>query len=190
MKKIILAGMALTLLALACGEEEGVTPNVDYRLVPTSPRAVLVNVETAFNRRDINLLKAMLSENFVFYFNPHDVGQWLPGNLYVIPESWTRAEFIRAASKMLKRVYYVSLSIPTAGVNEPEPGAKTYKAENISIRLLVMIDERNGVLVDRGYCNFEFGEYTAKDANKYWHITEWRDLTYDWSLGRFLAMYH
>jgi hypothetical protein len=187
-KKVILFFAAVVLLA-ACKEESGLGPGPTHPQ-PTTPATCLTCVEVSFNQRDIGLLKAMLNESFVFYFNPEDVGQWLPGSGYVIPKSWTRAEFVRAASKILKSVYSVSLSIPTAGVGEPDPGAKTYKAEDINITLLVMIDERNGVLVERGYCDFAFGEYTGEDAHKYWHITEWRDWTYHWSLGRFLAMYH
>jgi hypothetical protein len=177
MKKILATGIALTVLALACGEEEGVTPNKDYRVVPTSPRAVLVNVETAFNRRDINLLKAMLSENFVFYFDPDDVGQNPPGGGYIIPESWSYTEFWMAVQKMFVGAYSVSLTIPAANVGKPDPNATTYRAENIRIKLLVMIDDINGFLVDHGYCNFEFERYEGAGGQKLWRLTKWWDNT-------------
>ena len=200
MKKIILAGMALTVLALACGEEEGVTPNVDYRVVPTSPRAVLVNVETAFNRRDINLLKAMLSPNFVFYFDPDDVGQNPPGgSKYVIPETWPYAEFTGAVTKLYKNAYSVSLTIPTTNVGEPGANETIYNAENINIKLLVMVDEINGYIANAGYCNFEFERYESPGGKKFWRLTKWWDNT-NWSrdanpgvaptsLGKILALY-
>jgi len=102
-KKILLSGMALTLLALACNEDT-VTVNEDYRLLPTSPVQVLKNVEVAFNRRDVNLLKGMLSEGFVFYFDPDDVGQNPPGvPNYTIPESWTYKEFITCVGKLFRK---------------------------------------------------------------------------------------
>ena len=162
MKKIILSGMALALLALACGEKEPVTPNVDYRILPTSPRAVLINVETAFNRRDINLLKAMLSENFVFYFDPDDVGQYPPGGgMYRIPESWSYMQFWTAISNLFVKAYAISFTIPAGEVGTPGPNESPYKVENVNIKLLVYIDELNGYLVDGGYCNFEFEKYRS-----------------------------
>jgi hypothetical protein len=199
MKKILLSGMALTLLLVACGEEEGVTPNADYRVLPTSPRAVLVNVETAFNRRDINLLKAMLSENFVFYFDPDDVGQNPPGSEYVIPESWSYEEFICGVESLFEKAHAISLTIPAAEAGEPAPGEPTYKADNIHIKILVMVDEINGFLVDRGYCNFAFERYEGAGGKKLWRLTAWWDNTNvladaepgvsPGSLGRILALY-
>ena len=177
MKKIILSGMALALLALACGEESVTDPKVDYRALPSSPANVLKNVERAFNHRDVNLLRAMLSENFVFYFDPDDVGQQVPGGGYVIPESWTRAEFISAAGKMFKKAYIISFTIPTGGVGEPDPNATTYKAENVNIQLLVMFDELNGFLANSGYCNFEFERYEGKTGEKFWRLVKWWDRT-------------
>jgi hypothetical protein len=198
-KKILLSGMALTLLAVACGDEPVNTPNEIQRLLPTSPRAVLINIETAFNRRDINLLKAMLSEDFVFYFDPDDVGQTPPGGMYRIPESWSYIEFWMAVKRMFTTAYSISLTVPAAGVGEPDPEATTYRAENIRLRILVMIDDVNGFLVDRGYCNFEFEKYRSEGGAYYWRLTEWWDNTavcYDAnlgtippSLGKILAMF-
>ena len=177
MKKIILLVIALTLLALACNEDT-VTVNEDYRLLPTSPANVLKNVERAFNRRDINLLKGMLSENFVFYFDPDDVGQNPPGvPNYEIPEWWTYTTFWQAVSRMYTNAYSISLTIPTAGFGEPAPSEETYKAENISIKFLVMVDEENGYLADHGYCDFEFERYDGEEGRKFWRLTKWWDRT-------------
>jgi hypothetical protein len=200
MKKILLSAMALTLLLVACGEEEGVAPNKDYRLVPTSPRAVLINIETAFNRRDIGLLKAMISPNFVFYFDPDDVGQTPPGGShYVIPESWSYTEFWKAIERLFEGAYRISLTIYAAGVGEPDPEATTYRAENIRLRILVMIDDVNGFLVDRGYCNFEFEKYRSEGGADRWRLTKWWDNTAvpadakpglaPTSLGRILSLF-
>ncbi len=178
MKKVIIFTIAAAMLLLACGEEEGVTPRVPDRLEPTSPAAVLKNVEIAFNSRDINLLKAMLSENFVFYFDPRDVGQSPPGKPeYKIPESWSYVEFWNAVGNMFGQAYSISLSIPTNRVGTPGENETNYKAENISISLLVMIDELNGFIADGGYCNFAFEKYTTKEDKKYWRLTGWWDRT-------------
>jgi hypothetical protein len=177
MKKMLLSGMALAILLVACGEEEGVTPNKDYRLLPTSPRAVLINVETAFNHRDINLLKAMLSENFVFYFDPDDVGQHPPGSEYEVPVSWSDFDFKTAVRKMFKGAHSISLTIPTGSVGTPAPNETRYKAESITIKLLVMVDALNGYIADQGYCNFEFEKYRSEGGADYWRLTKWWDNT-------------
>jgi len=198
-KELLFGFLGVTLLLVACGEEEGVTPNVDYRVLPTSPRAVLVNVETAFNRRDINLLKAMLSENFVFYFDPDDVGQHPPGSEYEVPVSWSDFDFVDAARKMLKAAHSISLAIPTSRVGEPGPNETTYRVENTNIRLLVMIDEINGYIAEQGYFNVEFEKYCSERGNDYWRLTKWWDNTsvsYDAnpgvspaSLGKIFALF-
>jgi hypothetical protein len=200
MKKIMTGLVAIAVLTLACGEEEGVTPTEPDRLEPTSPVNVLKNVEISFNQRDINLLKAMLSEDFVFYFDPRDVGQTPPGKSYIIPESWSYTEFWQAAQKMFTRAYSINLSITTSGVGTPGENEATYKAENVRISLLVMIDSLNGFIADGGYCNFAFERYDSASGKKYWRLTGWWDRTSEFldgypgttpaSLGKVLAVYN
>jgi hypothetical protein len=184
---------------LACGEEEGVTPRVPDRVDPTTPAHVLRNVEISFNGGKITLLKAMLSTNFVFYFDPRDVGSSPPGKTYLIPESWSYTEFWQAANNMFRNAYRISLLIQTARVGIPGENETTYRADNIDLSLLVMIDDLNGYIADKGYCNFEFERYEGAGGKKYWRLTKWWDRTsqsYDeypgvtpTSLGRILALY-
>jgi len=127
------------------------------------------------------------------------VGQSPPGSHYVIPESWSCVEFTAAARNMFKEAHSISLSIPTTGVGEPDPNATTYKAENINIRLLVMVDGINGYIADNGYCNFEFEKYLSQGGAEYWRLRKWWDNTNvladaepgvePTSLGRVLALY-
>jgi len=175
-KKVLIFTIATAMLLLACGEEEGVTPREIDRVEATSPAGVLGNVAISFNRRDINLLKAMLSEDFVFYFDPRDVGKNPPGSMYIIPESWSYTEFWQVLNEMIRQAYSISLSIPTGRVGEPGESETTYKAEKIPISLLVMVDELNGFIADNGYCNFEFERYEAA-GKKYWRLTGWWDRT-------------
>jgi hypothetical protein len=198
LKKVITGCVLLALLALSCGDD-GVTsdPDPHYRAVPASPRLVLVNVETAFNHRDVNLLKAMLSENFVFYFNPEDVGQNPPGGSgYVIPESWAHTEFWQAVYRLFQLAYSIDMTIRAGDVGEPGPEATTYGAENIRVEFLVMVDENNGFICD-GRCDFEFEKYLGGDGRHYWRLTAWWDNTSHYfdaeavptSLGRILALF-
>ena len=199
MKKVIIGFVVIAVLALACGEEEGVTPTEPDRFEPTSPVNVLKNVEISFNRGDINLLKAMLSTNFVFYFDPRDVGSNPPGSQYRIPESWSYTEFWPALKNMFDQAYSINLSIPTSRVGTPGENETIYKAENISISLLVMVDDLNGFIANGGYCDFELERYDSASGKKYWRLTKWRDRTSEFldvyasaeapSLGRILALF-
>jgi hypothetical protein len=199
-KKVIAGFAIIAVLALACGEEEGVTPTEPDRLEPTSPVNVLKNVAISFNQSDINLLKAMLSENFVFYFDPRDVGQSPPESHYVIPESWSYTEFLQAVKNVFDEAYSVKLSIPTGRVGTPAENETTYRADNIRISLLVMINELYGYVADNGYCNFEFERYDSASGKKFWRLTKWWDRTSEFldeypgltppSLGKVLATYY
>lgn len=198
MKRMLLLAAALALTTLACFEGEETTPP-PKRFEPSSPVNVLKNVEIAFNNRDINLLKAMLSEDFVFYFDPDDVGQHPPGSQYVIPESWSRAEFLKAVANMFAKANQISLSIETAEVGEPAREETEYLAENVPAELLVMVDELNGFIAE-STPTFAFESYRTEGGEKYWRLTKWWDRTSDGydanpglepaSLGKVLAMYY
>ena len=196
MKKVLIGFVVIAALALACGEEEEFTgPAPEY--LPTD---VLENVETSFNQRNIGLLGMCLSPAFVFRFDPRDVGQRPPGSEYVIPESWAYDDFWRAAKGTFDRGNSINFHIPTSAVGAPGENETTYKAEEISISLLVMVTDISGYLADKGYCNFEFEKYTGKDGNKYWRLTGWWDRTSEFfdaypgvaptSLGRILAVFN
>jgi hypothetical protein len=143
----------------------------------TSPANVLKNVVIAYNQGDIDLYKRTLSTNFVFYFDPRDVGQPPPGKEYTIPESWSYTEDWRATNNMFNQAYSINLSIPTDRIGKPDPEETTYRADNVSISLLVMIDELDGFIADKGYCNFEFEQYTSGQGKKLWRLTNWWDRT-------------
>jgi hypothetical protein len=187
----------LALLPLACGEEEGVT-----KLPPpvlTGPANVIENVEMSFNQRNIDLLKKCLGPAFVFYFDPRDVGQSPPGSQYIIPASWSYTEFWSVVNRMFERAYSVSLRIPSSQIGTPKPGEDRYEAKNVSVSLLVMVDEYNGFIADRGYCNFAFGTHYNEQKEKRWCLAGWWDFTSSYadgapasmpfSLGMILAMY-
>jgi hypothetical protein len=178
MNKIITLAAAVAVLALSCGDEEGVTPPPGPdRLEPTSPASVIENVEISFNQHDVDPLKRVLGPDFVFYFDPDDVGQNPPGKPYKIPESWSYTEFWTALRSMFQKAYSIKLSIPTSRVGTPSPSQTTYKAENVSISLVVMVDENNGYQADQGYCNFAFESYTSEAGKKCWRLTKWWDRT-------------
>ena len=146
--------------------------------VMNSPVNVLKTVEIAYNQREIEYYKDALSETFVFYFDPDDVGQNPPGgSKYVIPETWSYTLDWQATHNMFQKAFSISLTIPTVNVGEPDPEATTYRAENINIKLLVMVDEINGYIADTGYCNFEFEKYKNEFNEDRWRLRKWWDNT-------------
>ncbi len=174
MKRMLLLAAALALFGLACSDEEEPAPPPKH-FEPSSPVNVLKNVELSFNHRDVNLLSAMLGPGFVFYFDPRDVGQSPPGGSeYIIPESWSRAEFLKAVANMFDKAYSISLSIETDNVGKPRPEATEYYVEDVRTELLVMIDELNGY-IGEDPCAFEFESYLTENRDKYWLLTTWQD---------------
>ncbi len=177
MKGATVCALAAAGALLAAGCFEDVPPPRGDRVEPATPAQVLTNVAASFNQRDINLLKAVLSEDFTFYFDPRDVGQSPPGKIYIIPESWSYTEFWQALNNMFKKAYSIDLKIPTHRVGTPGENETTYLAENVRLSILVMVDEMNGYIAQEGYCNFEFERYEAASGKKYWRLTNWWDRT-------------
>lgn len=201
MKKLLpLAASIIILSGTACEEEGGPLPPPPPPGPRNTPAEVLKTVEISFNQREIEILKKSLSPDFVFYFNPDDVGQNPPGGHYIIPPSWSYDEFQQVAGNMFTKAYSISLTIPAGNVGTPGENETKYKADDISIHLVVMVGEIEGYLADRGYCDYEFQIYVAENGGKYWRLTKWWDRTSaEWydrpgvartSLGRILAMYH
>ena len=199
MKRLMALCSVLTLVA-AFGCDDGAQGPTPEPPGAESPAEALETVVRSFNERAIKVLGSALSESFVFYFDPRDVGQNPPGEReYLIPESWSYSDFWRAANGTFDRAYYINFSITTGAVGTPGENETTYKATNVKISLLVMVTEMSGFIADNGYCNFEFEEYTRKDGNKYWRLTAWWDQTSEFddenpgiaptSLGRILALF-
>jgi hypothetical protein len=142
----------------------------------------------------------MLSRDFVFYFDPADVGQNPPGgSQYIIPESWTYTEFWQAAGNMFELAYSIELTIAAGDAGAPGEGAETYTVENLPIYILVMVDELNGFIINPGYCDFAFEKYLNTNGEGRWRLTGWWDKGYGnfdgaagaapASLGTILALY-
>jgi hypothetical protein len=169
------AAAALILMGCLFSPPPEVPPQQPVEM--TTPANVLKNIAIAYNQRDINLYKKSLSPEFVFYFDPRDVGKTPPGSTYIIPESWPYTVDWDATNNMFQKAYSINLSIPTGNVHEPAPEENTYLVENIRISLLVMIDELNGYIAEGGYCNFEFQKYKNERGEDRWRLKYWWDRT-------------
>ncbi len=202
MNRIISLALALALLPLACGEEEGITrPGPEpkgERIEPVTPGAVLWNVKEGFTYRKDRIVNISLGDGFIFYFDPRDVGQKVPYRNYVIPKSWNRDGFMRAVKGLFYAAYSLAFAISTEGLGDPGPEATRHVAENVTLSLHVMFNELEGYLCDQGSSELEFESYISANGKKYWRLKTWRDRTYPQyddlgveraSFGKILAIY-
>jgi len=180
-RKIALAATfatAITWLTVACPfkpPNNGTGTNEVFDL--TTPKGTLKTIEWAYNNRNIeNYKNALKGDEFVFYFNPLDVGSEVNG--YIIPESWTYTEDWRATNNMFERAYDIDLVITTEGIGAPAPGATEFEAKYVSIDLTVMTNESNGYRAYKGYCNFKF-KNTGTEEEPKWRLVGWWDFTHD-----------
>jgi hypothetical protein len=174
---LTIAAASAALLFTGCLFSPPVEEDPKAPPIMNSPANVLKTVEIAYNQRNIQYYKDALSGDFVFYFDPDDVGQNPPGSGYVIPETWSYTSDWQATFNMFQKAFSISLTIPTKNVGTPEPEATKFSADNVNIKLLVMIDELNGYIANQGYCNFEFEKYQNELNEDRWRLTKWWDNT-------------
>ncbi|MCP4231786.1 MAG: hypothetical protein GY771_16780 [bacterium] len=176
MRRILLLSLSLTvLLGVAC--KDPVAPEPTY--FGLTPSQCIYYLEQAFNDRDIGIFEKQFSPNFIFYFNEDDIGNEV--NEYTIPETWDFDHFRHAVWNMLRPfdedgAYEVSLELPEDNVGSPPDDAAEYTS-NIPFSILVMIDEENGLLANKGSQEFVF-EKTDNDGEDYWRIKDWLDSSY------------
>lgn len=178
---------ALFLSACSDNPEETAPPG-PYK--PSEPKYALANVELAFNGKNAALLDRCLDPGYRFYFDVNDVGERTNG--YLIPEYWSRADFLGAAGNMFGRAYAVSMNNGWKAVGSPGPGENNYTAASVGLRFVVMVDANNGYMIDDGTCDYDFAEVAAGE----WRLTRWKDRSRECgcvgetTLGRILASYY
>ncbi len=172
MKKIPTIIGTLAFLALACGIEPPPPPPPQAPNLET-PNGVLQIIVYAFNdHKDAEAIykyKTALSPDFVFNFNPADVGDIVNG--YQIPESWNYSEDWTATRNMFNEAYDIKLG--TLQVGEPSANDAEFFAGNVTISLTVKTTELNGYRCDKGYCDFQF----KKQTDGTWRLVKWWDHT-------------
>lgn len=165
-RSISVISILVTLSLTACNEPTGPTTLF-------SPCECLSNVEMSFNTRDIRLYELSLSPDFVFFFDPDDVGQEVGD--FTIPVSWGYEEDTTAVKNMFAGAYDISCSILESRIDDPPENAETFTAKDVEIRFLLMDDAQHGYIA-QGTCDFGFIR-TEENGRYIWVIEEWRDFT-------------
>lgn len=169
MRIITLLIVILALVTIIACKDDTITPRVN------TPAYVLELLEGYFNRRAVSGVDGVLSNDFVFYFDTRDVGDYVDG--YGIPESWSREDIMKACANMLEQAYAVDFSVSTAHLEDPEEGSTTYEANSVQIKLLIMEDSIIGFLA-QGFCGFELtNEGSAGYDDWKVSMSKWYDYT-------------
>jgi hypothetical protein len=184
----VLTGLAACLFVVFGGvgcelfEGEYVPPTKLYGL--SQPKYAVAMAEQGFDERDATHLNKALADNFIFYFDPNDVGQEAPGGGgYVIPESWDRAAFLSASRNAMEQAYKITLAVSWDWIGTPETGATEFYVENIQVDFILKTDKHTDYIVKGGLFDFAF----EKDDNNTWHLSGWWDRTSSEAEGTYTA---
>ncbi len=150
---------------IAC--DDAITPQGN------TPGYTLELIEESFNRRSISLLDELLSNGFVFYFDPNDVGATVGD--YEIPESWSRDDFTGACENMFSEADLLELNFNTTDVGDPEEGYVAVTLKDVPTTMLVMVTPAGGYYVE-GLCDFWVEDDTYGGYDN-WVVGEWHDFT-------------
>lgn len=180
--------LILTVL-IAC--DDAVTPRGN------TPAYTLELLEESFNRRAVSLLDGVLSDDFIFYFDPVDIGSTVGD--YEISESWNRDEFTATCGNMFSDAALIEINFNTTDVGDPEEGADTFVLKDVPTSLLVMVTPTGGYYAE-GLCDFDFTNDTSGGYDT-WVTGDWLDFTAstlvhaadkpaEKSIGYILAIYY
>lgn len=164
---------AITLVALLYGcsqDPTSPTPTAWYKR--TEPRYVLADVAIALREGNRAGIEACLAPDFVFYFDPAEIGKTYAG--YTVPVYWDRAAFVAAGEAFLSEVDSMDVDNEWETCGTPAAGETTYYSPNHSFWAEVIMRGGTGYRLDEGQCHYAF---MRDDAGK-WALTKWWDRTY------------
>lgn len=164
---------AAAFLALGCALEEPAGPTAPT-LVNDTPANCLKVLAASWSAKDYGRFKACLAPDFVFDFNPSDVGRKVEG--YAIPHYWTYEEMLGMTQNMYVLAASLECGIPVTAVGTPGGNDDTWNAINIPISLTILQGPEDGCRVGAGYCYYAFERYDEGGARR-WRLTEWWDFT-------------
>ncbi|MCX7022310.1 MAG: hypothetical protein NTW26_08595 [bacterium] len=181
MRKAIIPAVILVLFAgLGCdlfsippngnGDDQG-----DWQ-EPLSPRAVIEDIQWCYNNADGPKYSILLDEdNFVFYFDPSDVG----GDLD-IPSSWLYKQEIDATQNLFVAVgaanIDLSLDFSDSGNTEPGPYETTFDIYNVAYSLRVVETEKDIIYQADEQANFKLSKFADNIGLMRWWLTKWWDI--------------
>jgi len=177
MKKAIIPTVILVLFAgLGCDlfsiPKEPEDPVPEWQL-PLTPRAVIEDIEWCYNNADGPSYTTLLDEdNFVFYFDPGDVG----GDLD-IPVSWTYDLEVDATQNLFYAVGAPNITLELTIDEDDEPGPYDimFRLDDVAYELHVYVPEDDMNYIANAHANFELSKFEDDDGLMRWWLTKWWD---------------
>jgi hypothetical protein len=143
---------------------------------PVTPRAVIEDIEWCYNNADGPSYGTLLDEdNFVFYFDPDDVG-----GEHDIPPSWLYLQETTATQKLFDAVGSANITLQLAftGPTEPNPGDISFAMDNVNYDLSVYDENAEDgptTYMATGHANFVLSKFTDGSRLRWW-LTIWYDV--------------
>jgi hypothetical protein len=182
---VLMAFLALTVVATGCKNEKKLTPPpASEYLAQSSAANVLANLQKAYGNRDIDEYRKLLTEDFVFVFNPTDPVD--PNHPH--PAGWGLVEELRATEHMFTDTLVTKIELSSYRLGVPERAdsieyrPRAWRARVDHANLQVYTRKRDGtlltLLVDGATERFFLVEEPttpASDGNPTWYIFRWED---------------
>jgi hypothetical protein len=172
---VLLAGLGCDLFRLPTNGNGGIGEWKE----PTNPRAVIENIEFCYNNVNYELYTILLDEeNFVFYFDPEDVG-----GEHDIPPSWTYEDEIEATRNLFEAVGLGNIDLVLVFDEEqnydPGPDDLEFDINNVAYELVVYdADADQGPMTykAKAHASFKLSKFQDDKGLVRWWLTLWWDI--------------
>jgi hypothetical protein len=143
----------------------------------TAPESVLVNLQTAYRRREIQPYAALLAPEFTFTFTPADVQ-----SLGLSDQTWTRGEDSTGTAALFRTTQVSSIrvhlgfapAVPDTESGHP-PGTMRIRVTQTDLE----VDQTDGltwIITQPQDFFFRGGNAAAGEDPSQWFLLEWREL--------------
>ncbi len=111
------------------------------------------------SNREIENYSALLTADYLFYWDPNDVGDVMPQTGYQIPQSWDRETDVQATGNMFAQAYDIRLQVLNAGdFDDPSIPGDYYRADNVLLQFYLWSDGPDSAVLATGPCDFAVSE--------------------------------
>ena len=130
-----------------------------------TPAGTLEQLETAYQRKDIDLYLETLADTFVFHFMPRDVDVW--------PEpTWGKTEEEASHRNMFRTVHHIELAMVGESATKTRDDPETWVLYKEYDLLLYLTEDELAASPAYGWAEF----IIVKEEDEWFRIVDWYDL--------------
>lgn len=186
LKFLLIAGMAGIFLKGCIFSPKTTTPKkiqAEYKPA-TSPENVAYNLQTCYQRRDIDAYGKLMAPEFRFYFQDADVPLDLGRNYWVHDEDSTHTAILFRTPQ----VNGITINLTYSGAIDPPELDKPPGSKKIHVQAHLEVDDVNGTtyVVDGDFEDMYFRKGSLENAGEdttLWYLFEWHDTKNPGSTG-------